>query len=583
MTFTEAVQFLIYQTTRFVTPPVTAVEWVLAAFAAGAVALAPFGSKEPLRGLRRGFHRVAASRGLAIAICGLLPVAIRLSMLGFAPVPDPSIHDEFSHLLLGDTLAHGRLTNPTHPMWRHFESIHIIQRPTYNSMYPPGQGAFLALGEVVFHEPWAGVVISVGLMCAAVCWMMQGWLAPPWALFGGLIVPLKIGVTGLWMNSYLGGAVAGIGGALVTGALPRLTGERPRWLHGSLFGIGLVVLMNTRPFEGALLGLVALVYAAAAFRGRRREWRLLVWPAAVPLACGLLFTGYYSWRVTGSPLKMPYQVNRDTYGWPENLAFLPPKEISSPHPVMRAMHRLELQNRERYSSPSKVIDSLVTRLFDNWTYFIGPLLTIPLLFLPLVYRNRRTRPLVVFLGAVLGLNLFQLVLYPFHLGPVVGVIYAIVAEGCRYAYSAVSLLGTKRAVYFACALPVGLVLIGAVKQESAELGTPMAYWERASEPHGALRADVESWLSARPGGQLVIVRYTRYHPPQQEWVYNRADIDGSKVVWAREMDAPSNQRLLQYFAGREAWLVEADRYPQRAVRYKPPPETEDSEESSEEH
>ena len=105
MTFPEAVHTFIDLTTRFVAPMPIATEWVIAALAVLLIAVAPIGSSRFLNSLRDSFRRLANRKRLAIAICGILPVAIRLSLLGFAPVPDPSIHDEFSHLLLGDTLG----------------------------------------------------------------------------------------------------------------------------------------------------------------------------------------------------------------------------------------------------------------------------------------------------------------------------------------------------------------------------------------------------------------------------------------------------------------------------------------------
>jgi hypothetical protein len=71
------------------------------------------------------------------------------------------------------------------------------------------------------------------------------------------------------------------------------------------------------------------------------------------------------------------------------------------------------------------------------------------------------------------------------------------------------------------------------------------------------------------GKQLLIVRYGRDHNAvMNEWVYNRADVDGSKVVWARDMDTAANRELLEYFHDRRAWLVEADEVPPKVSAYR---------------
>ena len=215
---------------------------LLTGFLAGAMLL-PAGAN--LLGIETGWYALALAGGLAAGL------AIAISWLR---PPLPSVHDEFSYLLAADTFSHGRLTNPTHPMWEHFETPHEIQQPTYASKYPPGQGLILALGQVTAGHPVVGLWISVALAAAATTWMSRAWMPRRWALLGGLLVALHTGIQLIWTQTYWGGNVAFIGGALVLGAYARLR-RAPRCRDAVWLALGLAILANSRPFEGAVASL----------------------------------------------------------------------------------------------------------------------------------------------------------------------------------------------------------------------------------------------------------------------------------------------------------------------------------------
>src|SRR3954452_25036239 len=119
----------------------------------GKLALSKRKSAPPAGRWRRTIQRrsidLARRRSLAVLFTGVAALAARALLLPVLPIRQPIVTDEYSYLLAADTFASGRLTNTTHPMWAHFESMHIFQRPTYAAQHHAAQGLVLAMGQVV--------------------------------------------------------------------------------------------------------------------------------------------------------------------------------------------------------------------------------------------------------------------------------------------------------------------------------------------------------------------------------------------------------------------------------------------------
>lgn len=495
---------------------------------------------------------------MAILIVGAtsLLISITASAIHF---PVPAIHDEFSYLLMADTFTQGRVANPTHPGWTYLESFHIIQQPTYASKYPPAQGVALAIGQVAFGHPIVGVWLSTALACAATCWMLQGWVRSRWAFYGGLLVATFVGIQFAWGQSYWGGCVAMAGGALLYGALPRLL-RRPSLAHSLCMAGGLIILANSRPFEGFLVSLpvAALLLGAWIVRGelvRRENLLKVVLPVTACLAMAAVAMGYYNRQVTGHALKMPYQVYQRTYSMGSVFAWQQVREEPEyRHAVMRDFyHDYGLEKRREQAT-------LIKRIVGKEkviSFFMTPFVILPMVALPWILRQRQMWFVV---SVVVFVSVSTLAVYACHAhyyAPMAPLVFLLSVQGLRYMRA----WGRRRRTTLGWLVPAVVALHVVVFLRGAnEFVRSPAGWGRD-------RVAIQRELECSDGKHLVLVRYALNHCGHDEWVYNRADIDSAKVVWAREMppaDAPDPMRL---FPDRKVWLLNADAEPRQLVPY----------------
>lgn len=506
---------------------------------------------------------------LSMLLLAVLPVALRLALLPQSPIPTAGGADDFAHLLAGDTLLHGRLANPPHPLHQFFETVFVLQQPAYSSIFPIGQGVALALGRLIFGHPWAGVVLSVAALCSLCYWMLRAWTTPGWALVGGLLAVIEFGPLRYWMNTYWGGAVSATAGCLVFGALPRLRraqgGSRTR--DAVLLGLGIGIQLLARPFECVLLVLAVILFFIPELR-HRSEWRKLIRTASIAMLATLPAVGLtlvQNKQVTGSWTTLPYVLSRYQYGIPTTFTFQP---NPTPHVPLTADQQLDYDAQSAiHGQGPETIATYAGRLAGRvrfYRFFFLPPLYLALPFFLLSLREFR------FLWVVLALLIFSLGdnFYPYFYP------HYIAAAACLFVL--VSVTGLERLSQAASELLVilcaasflfwyGFHLFANENASIAMLQYETWDFVNHGDPDG--RIAVNDRLARAAGKQLVFVRYWPRHM-FAEWVRNAADIDKSRVVWAQDLGPTDNEKLRRYYPDRTVWLLEPDARPPRLEPYR---------------
>lgn len=518
--------------------------------------------------LENAVERISFRRAIWLAF--LVPIVFRIATMPVYPPTQPKIHDEFSYLLIADTLLEGRIANPVHPMREHFETMHVIQDPSYASKYPLLQGFVLALPQFFGLPAYVGVWIANGAMSAAIYWMLRSFLSPGWALLSVLVVFLRVGTFSAWMHSYWGGAASAVGGALAVGALMRLR-AKPARKYAILMGLGIGILANSRPYEGAVLSAVLMV-ALLVWLVREcglpweAKWKQIVMPLGATLGLAFCIIGYHNYRVTGSVTKLPYMRNRELYGTPQTFYYQTPapavrsqfKEINDNYLWQFGMHQRGQRLDTLWAATRE-------KFWDFWPFFLGPLASVPFLTVPWLLRRRDLRLALVAIGLVMLASAVYPFFYPHYLGPVAGLLLLVTVSG---------LLRIREWKPFGSGFGLAFsrwMLVAFLAGFTFNLTMDLTYRDTARQ-YRSPRTQVFEALKEMGGSHVVIVKYSPFHEFHWEIVYNAANIDASPVVWARDMGPVKNQELVNYYRGRKIWTFEPDVRPPRLQPYQALPD-----------
>ena len=396
------------------------------------------------------------------------------------------------------------------------------------------------------------------------CWALQGWLPPRWALLGSLIA-LDLCLFSYWMNSYWGGAVAGIGGALVIGAYIRVIKMRnDAWL----FGAGAAILLFTRPYEGFLL----VAPTAVAMWIRTKQRRAHVWlPILAIGAAAVAWTAFYDYRVTGNPLRMPYQEYFAQYETVQPLIVMPVQHTKVfRHFDLEFLDQVWARDQNRKARSWRLLAMRAGDLYQTVSVMYGDPLWLMVLLpgLAAVWLfAKRMRLLLILAGILVAGAAIELIFYPHYAAPFTAVLLILLVQSLRHlrVWAIRNLRGGKAMGRF-----VILALCGSLIGIGLAAEAVRVYQRRTPDriqAKNARKGSIENdLLENHPGKHVIFVRYTGTQSPHEEWIYNLADIDAQPVIWAQDMGG-ENSNLVAYYRDRSFWMFQPDVDPRYLTPY----------------
>ena len=490
-------------------------------------------------------------------IAGVLASALPTLRTG---VVLPQEYDEFANLLGADTLVHGRLANPPHPLAPFFETLHVLQQPTYASKYPPGQALQLAAG-MLLGNPLFGVWITIGLFAVATAWMLRGLAPATWAALGGLVFSWQWGALTYWGNSYWGGSLFALAGMLVFGGAVRFwkksTVSAAWWA-----GVGAGIMALTRPYEG----LWFCVGPALVMAGRLVKWKMedgrwknkvvAVGAALAPVAAALTFLLIYNHAVTGDALMFPHRLYQ-TQQMPEVGVFVwdhPGAEPAGRNPELS--YQLHRFNPAVMFAPTvnlidlirahiKLIVPQIRGFFLQGFFGVGAVWA---LLGGQAWRRLAGRLalgcLASFLFMLLTLRFFG---FSHYAAAWVAPLAALIILGFR-GLCILRWPGRRCTPTVVTLLLVGWAAMTLV-QHTAGGYVPRLWAVSRFE----VTLQLEDQTAKDQRGNVVFVMMHEGQPAFAEWVYNGADIDAQPVIFARSLGPARDVAVAKYYPTRHLW------------------------------